>query len=589
MTAVPPSGEAAAPASSTKPRGVLSAISGLVIGMFVAIIASTVVSTSLPRIVTDLGGDQSTFTWVVTASLLAMTVTTPIWGKLADLLNRKLLVQLALVIFVAGTAAAGFAQDPGQLIGFRVVQGLGIGGLMALVQIVIADLISPRERGKYMGLIGAVMGVGTVGGPLVGGLITDAFGWRWNFFIGLPIAVVAIIMIQRTLHLPKRPARPVRIDYAGAVLIAAGVSTLLIWVSLAGNQFDWWSTETVVMVGGSLLALIAAVIVELKVAEPIIPMHLFRDRTFSLSVIASISVGVAMFGTSVFLSQYMQLARGATPTESGLMTLPMIIGQLGGSIVVGQLISRFGKWKGYMVVGSVLAIIGLSLMGTLHYDTDFTLVSIYMFVLGLGVGLVMQNLVLVVQNSVHPRDMGAASSGVAFFRSLGGTVGVSAMGAVLGSRVAELIKDGLGALQPEQLAGAEALSSGALPSLAELPEPIRLVVEASYGSGVAEVFLLAVPLAVISLIAIAFLPNKPLSRQTSAERLAEEAADAAIELAEAETGSDALVLTGPVRQVRAEDAGDFAGDDWFAEPAKPGAAGSERGPRREQPADGDAQ
>lgn len=547
-------------------REVLTAISGLIAGMFVALISSTVVSPSLPVIVHDLNGNQSDYTWIVTVTLLAMTVTTPILGKLSDLINRKILVQLSLVVFTIGSILSGFAPDTTWLIASRAVQGVGIGGLMALVQIVIADLISPRERGKYMGVIGAVMGVGTVAGPLIGGVITDSIGWEWNFWVFVPFSVAALVLIQKTLHLPKRPPRPVKIDYLGATLIAAGVIMLLLWVSLAGTadavaagskNFEWASTTTAWMIGGALLALALAVWVELRAAEPIIPMQLFRDRTFTLAVISSIAVGVAMFGTSVFLAQYMQLARGATPTQSGLMTLPMIVGQMGGGIVIGQLISRSGKWKRYVVAGGALTILALALMGTIRYDTNFALVSVYMFLLGLGLGMVMQNVVLAVQNSVAAKDMGAASAGVTFFRSLGGTIGVSALGAVLSQRVPTLLQDGLSKLSPDQLsahaAELEAMQSGALPKISAMAEnnPIRLAIEGAYGQAIGQMFWFAVPLAVIAFIAIVFLPNKTLSRSTGAERLAAEASGDALHLAEATTANDSpeshtadLALTG---------------------------------------------
>ncbi|MDF2444182.1 MAG: hypothetical protein JWR01_2385 [Subtercola sp.] len=542
-TASPAVAEAAAP-EMTK-RQVLEALSGLLLGMFVALLASTVVSSSLPRIISDLHGNQAAYTWVVTATLLATTVSTPIWGKLADLTNRKLLIQLSLVIFVLGSALAGFAQDTNTLILFRVLQGLGAGGLTSLVQVVLADIISPRERGKYMGLLGAVMAVATVGGPLLGGVVTDGFGWRWNFYIAVPFAVVAIILLQKTLHLPKI-SRKVTIDYVGAVLIAAGVSLLLIWVTLAGNNFDWASWETVLMVGGSVLLLVAAVIVELKVKEPIIPMNLFRNRTFTLSVVASISVGVAMFGTSVFLSQYMQLARGKTPTESGLLTIPMIAGVLVASTVIGQIISRTGKWKRYMVLGSVLLTVGISLMGTLRFDTSFVLVSIYMFIMGSGVGMVMQNLVLVVQNAVSPRQLGVASASVAFFRSLGGTIGVSVMGAVLGTQVMQFIKDGLAGLGSAGAAAGSALSGGSIPNVAALPEPLRDIVEAAYGHAVGDIFLLAIPLAVITIIAIAFLPARKLGEKTAVEQLSgtgEGVADTLVDVTAGEVAATGVVDT----------------------------------------------
>lgn len=515
----------APPAPKMTHRQVLEALSGLLLGMFVAILAGTVVSTSLPRIVSDLNGDQTAYTWVVTGTLLATTVSTPIWGKLADLFNRKLLIQLSLVIFVIGSALAGFSQDTNTLIIFRVLQGLGAGGLTALSQIIMADIISPRERGRYMGLFGGVMAVGTVGGPLIGGLLTDGFGWRWNFFVALPVAIVAIILLQKTLHLPKVVKRVVSIDYLGAILIAGGVSLLLIWVSMAGNQFDWWSTTTAWMVGGAVVVLVLAVIVELRAKEPILPMSLFKNRTFTLAVIASISVGVAMFGTSVYLAQYMQLARGASPTESGLLTLPMIAGLLLSSTIIGNIISRTGVWKPYMIGGSIALAIGLGLMGTIHYDTNYVLVSVYMLILGAGVGAVMQNLVLVVQNAVKPTELGASSAGVAFFRSLGGTVGVSVMGAILATRVSDSLAASTAQLQAalaklgaEGAKIGEALASGTIPKVSTLPDSVRPIIESAYGEGVAHVFLLAAPLALVTILAIVFLPNLSLGTKTALER-----------------------------------------------------------------------
>ena len=515
-------------------RKVLEALSGLLLGMFVSILAATVVSTSLPVIIHDIGGDQAAFTWVVTATLLTTAISTPIWGKLADLFNRKLLIQLALIIFVLATAAAGFSQDPATLIAFRAVQGIGAGGLAALSQVIMADIISPRERGRYMGLFGAVMALGTIGGPLLGGFITDGIGWRWNFYVAIPFAIAALVILQITLNIPKAAKRKVHIDYFGIVLLATAVSLLLIWITNAGTAYDWWSVETVLMAGGALLAAILFVIVEMRSREPLVPLSMFRNRTYTLAVIASIATGVAMFGTSVFLSQYMQMARGATPTEAGLLTLPMIAGLLIASIVGGQLISRFGHWKPYLIAGAALLIAGSSLLSTLHYDTNFALVSLYMFLLGAGVGLTMQNLVLIVQNTANPAEMGAASSGVAFFRSLGGTVGVSVMGATLAASVTDLFassREALGAaianLGADGAAVADQLQSGTLPQVSALPDSVRVIVEDIYAQGIAHSFLIAVPLAVISLIAIIFLPNVPLTRMTTSERIAAGEADLA--------------------------------------------------------------
>ena len=549
---------------SMSPRRVLEALSGLLLGMFVSMLASTVVSTSLPVIIHDLDGNQTAFTWVVTATLLTTAISTPIWGKLADLTNRKVLFQLAIVIFVLATAAAGFSTNPEMLIAFRAVQGIGAGGLAALSQVLMADIISPRERGRYMGLFGAVMAVATIGGPLLGGVITDAWGWRWNFFVALPFAVLALILVQATLHVPARPKKKTSIDYLGIVLLSAAVSLLLIWVTNAGTATagdwsdlannDWWSLNTVLMLGGAILAAVLFVIVELRSREPLIPLTLFRNRTFTLSVIASIATGIAMFGASVFLSQYMQLARGATPTEAGLMTIPMIGGLLLSSIGVGALVTKYGRWKPYLIVGSILLVAGSYLLSTIQYDTDFFLVSVYMFLLGAGVGMTMQNLVLVVQNTTRPEEIGVASSGVTFFRSLGGTIGVSVMGAALSAKVIDLVAErtdditaAIMSLGDKAQYWGEQLQSGSLPKVSEMPEPLRVVFEDIYGSGISHSFLIAVPFAVISLLAIVFLPNKPLTTMTTTERLqASEADFATVSVPE---GMSSLTATGSVRVV----------------------------------------
>ena len=544
-------------------RQVLEALSGLLLGMFVSMLASTVVSTSLPVIIHDLDGNQAAFTWVVTATLLTTAISTPIWGKLADLTNRKALFQLAIMIFVLATAAAGFSTSPEMLISFRAVQGIGAGGLAALSQVLMADIISPRERGRYMGLFGAVMAVATIGGPLLGGVITDSWGWRWNFFVALPFAVLALILVQTTLHVPARPKKKTSIDYLGIVLLSAAVSLLLVWVTNAGttttgdwadlaNNNDWWSLTTVLMVGGSLLGALLFVIVELRSSEPLIPLTLFRNLTFTLSVIASIATGIAMFGASVFLSQYMQLARGATPTEAGLMTIPMIGGLLVASVGVGALVTRYGRWKPYLVVGAILLIAGATLLSTIHYDTDFFFVSIYMFLLGAGVGMTMQNLVLVVQNTTRPEQIGVASSGVTFFRSLGGTIGVSVMGAALAARVIDLVGDrkdditaaimGLG--DKAQYWG-EQLQSGSLPKVSAMPESLRVIFEDIYANGISHSFLIAVPFAVISLIAIVFLPNKPLTTMTTTERI--RASEADLATVSAPEAMSSLTATEPLR------------------------------------------
>ncbi|GEL95767.1 MDR family MFS transporter [Cellulomonas composti] len=506
-------------------RQVLEALSGILLGMFVSLLATSVVSSSLPRIITDLGGTQSAFTWVVTATLLTTTISTPIWGKLADLVNRKVLIQVALGITVVSSALAGLSHSTEMLIGMRALQGLGAGGLTALGAILIADIISPRERGRYMGLMGAVMGVSMVGGPLLGGVITDSpLTWRACFFVGLPFAIAAIAVLQRTLHLPARRRRVVRIDYLGALLISVGIALLLLWITFAGSSFEWASWQTAAMVGAAVLALGLAIWVESRAAEPMIPLHLFRNRTLVLSVVASIAVGIAMFGTSVFLGQYMQLARGKSPTQSGLMTIPMILGVLVASAVSGQIITRTGHYKRFMIAGATTLTVGLALMGTIHYNTNFALVSLYMAILGIGVGMLMQNLVLAVQNTLDVSEVGSGTSTVAFFRTLGGAIGVSVLGAILSSRSADLIMSGLAkiGIDPSLLGG----SSGSLPDVATLPANVRTVVEQAFGDAIAHLFLVATPVALVALIAVLFLREVPLGTRSGVqELLAQESLD----------------------------------------------------------------
>ena len=510
------SAASAAPTASARMthREVLRALSGLFMGMFVAILASTVVSSSLPRIISDLGGSQSSFTWVVVATLLAMTVSTPVWGKFADLVNRKLLVQLALVIFTVGSILAGLSTNTAMLISCRVLQGLGAGGMTALVQVVMSDILSPRERGRYMGVLGAVTAVPMVAGPLVGGIITDTIGWRWNFYVAVPFAIAAIVVLQRTLHLPTR-RREVTIDYLGIAFLAGGVSALLIWVTLAGEQFDWLSATSYALVAASVVLIVAAVVTERRVREPLIPPRLFEIRTVVLAVIASAAIGIVLFGTSVFLSQYMQLARGKTPTESGLLTIPMIVGMFSSSTLVGRTITRTGVWKPFMVAGTIVTTVGVAAMGTVRYDTPFVLVGLYMLLIGLGVGAVMQNLVLVVQNTVSVHDMGAASSTVSFFRSLGGSLGVSVMGAILAHRVTSLMTDKMAAAGIDHSLGG---GDRTIPQVSELPEPIRTIVESSYGEAIGDMFLVAAPVMLIAIVAVALLPRLELGTSSGIEQ-----------------------------------------------------------------------
>ncbi|GAA2260241.1 hypothetical protein GCM10010232_59110 [Streptomyces amakusaensis] len=490
-------------------RQIMKALSGLMLGMFVAILSSTIVSNALPRIIGDLGGGQSAYTWVVTAALLSMTATTPLWGKLADQFSKKLLVQSALLIYVAGSVVAGLAQNTGTLIACRVVQGIGVGGLTALSQVIMAAMIAPRERGRYSGYLGAVFAAATVGGPLLGGVITDTdwLGWRWCFYVGVPFALIALVVLQKTLKLPVARRR-VKVDWTGAFLISAAVSLLLVWVTFAGNDYAWASWQTAAMVGGAVALGAGFLLTEARASEPIIPLRLFRNRTIALASAASLFVGVAMFAGTVFFSQYFQLARGLSPTMSGVMTIPMIAGLVLSSTVSGLIITKTGRWKSWLVTGGALTTVGLGLLGSIRHDTETWQLGVHMAVMGLGLGMMMQNLVLCTQNQVSPEDLGATSSVVVFFRSLGGAIGVSALGAVLGTRVTRYTEDGLAELGPQGAVPGDA--GGAFPDLAALPEPVRAVLESAYGHGVADVFLYSAPFALVAFVVTLFIKEVPL-------------------------------------------------------------------------------
>ncbi|WP_330174920.1 MFS transporter [Streptomyces sp. NBC_01498] len=529
----------AAPGTPMTHRQIMEALSGLLLGMFVAILSSTVVTNALPEIISDLGGGQSAYTWVVTASLLAMTATTPLWGKLADLFSKKLLVQIALTLYVVASAAAGLSQNAGTLIVFRVVQGIGVGGLTALAQIIMAAMIAPRERGRYSGYLGATFAVATVGGPLIGGVITDTswLGWRWCFYVGVPFAIVALLVLQKTLKLPV-VKRKVTIDWTGAFLISAAVSLLLLWVTFAGDKYDWASWQTYTMLAGTVALGGLFLLTESRAAEPIIPLRLFRNRTITLASLASLFVGIAMFAGTVFFSQYFQLARDKSPTMSGVMTIPMIGGLFLSSTVSGLVITRTGRWKAWLVSGGVLVTAGLGLLGTIRYDTAYWHIAAYMAVMGLGVGMMMQNLVLCTQNQVSPKDLGAASSVVTFFRSLGGAIGVSALGAVLGNRVASYVTDGLADLGPEAAAAGHAgTGGGGIPNLDALPGPMRTVVEAAYGHGVADVFLFSAPAALLALLITLFIKEVALKTRAAGDTAASDTENGAENGAESPEGA----------------------------------------------------
>lgn len=528
----------AAPATAAQApmthKEILEALSGLLIAMFVAILSSTVVTNALPTIVADLHGTQTGYTWVLVATMLAMTATTPIWGKLADQFSKKLLIQIALVVYVSGSALAGLAQSMTWLIGARVITGLGVGGVMALIQIIIGSMVSPRERGRYSGYIGASFGLATLLGPLVGGLIVDsALGWRGCFYVSVPFAVLSLIVLQTKLHLPTIK-QEVKIDFLGATLLMGGVSILLIWVSLGGQQFAWKSWTTLFMVVGGLVVLALAALVEGKVAsQPVIPLQLFKDRTIALATIAAIFVGIAMLTATTFLSEYFQDSRGMTPTKAGLMSLSMVGGLMVTSIVSGRLISSTGRWKVWLTSGMIGVVAGSALLATIDHGTSLWLVGLYMLVLGAGLGSTQQNLILSVQNNVDQANIGAASAIVTFFRTLGGAIGVSAFGAVLSHRVAAHVTDGIAPLVRTgkvTLDQAKVLGTGDMPKLSALPAPLRDLFEGAFGDATGHIFLFTVPCTVLALIAVLFIRETRLRTTLDKIEEPEIAMDLAAEL-----------------------------------------------------------
>lgn len=492
-------------------RQVLEVMTGLLAGLFTVMLSSTIVATALPRIVESLHGTQRSYTWVITAALLASTVSTPIWGKFADLFNKKVLVQLALVVFVAASVGAGFSHNMGWLIGMRVVQGLGMGGLTALTQAVMGSIIPPRERGKYSGLMGGVMAISTVGGPLLGGVIVDSpLGWRWCYFVCIPLAVLALILLQLTLHLHHEQRRP-KIDYLGAVLITIGASLPLLWVTFAGKNFDWWSWETGAMLGGAVVALGLCVVVELHHPEPMVPLRKLKNRNTILILIASIAVGIGMFAATTFLAQYFQIGRNYTPTHAGLLTIPLVGSMLVFSTGTGFLVSRTGRWKVFLVVGSLLLTGGLFGLSTADHATSIWQIGIFMAVMGAGVGSMMQNLVLAVQNSVDVRDIGAVSAVVSFFRSLGGAIGVSVLGAILANRVSDLVMQGLIAQYgPQAATQAGGMSSGDSLDLSRLPGPVVAIIRSAYGDATGHIFWVAAFVSIATIVVLLFVKEVPL-------------------------------------------------------------------------------
>jgi EmrB/QacA subfamily drug resistance transporter len=488
---------AAAGRPSGRRREVLIVLPGLLLALIIAMLDQLVVSTALPRIVGDLGGLDH-LSWVVTAYVLASTITTPLYGKLGDLYGRKRLLMIAIVIFLIGSALSGLSHSMDQLIAFRAVQGLGAGGLMVGAIATIGDLVSPRERGQYMGYMMGAMMLAMIAGPLVGGYITDSLSWQWIFYINMPIGGAALVYLALTMHLPPRRVEH-RVDYVGAAMLAIAATAIVLLTTWGGIQYAWGSMPILTLGATAIAATGAFIAVEARAAEPIIPLHVFRNRNFSLASGMSFLLGLTMFGAMTFLPLYQQTVQHLSATGSGLMLIPMMLGSTVTTLIAGQVTTRTGRYKALPIIGGAVMTLGLFLLMHLGPGTSLLVAGLYFVVLGTGMGFLMQITSLIAQNSVDPRDMGVASSSRTFFQQIGGSIGVSLFGVVFARQLASAIA--------AKLPGAHLSTSGGQldpATVNHLPAAVRDAAFFGISHAVDTVFMWAVPTAAV-VFALAWL------------------------------------------------------------------------------------
>ena len=499
-----------APNGALTHRQILAVLSGLMLGMLLAALDQTIVATALPTIVGNLGG-LNHLSWVVTAYLLTSTAVTPLYGKLSDLYGRKALFQFAIAVFLIGSALAGLSQNMAELIAFRALQGVGGGGIFAMVFSIIGDIVPPRQRGKYQGYMGAVFASASVLGPLAGGFLTDQISWRWIFYVNLPIGIFALVVTAVVLKLPVNRLKH-RIDFLGSALVSAAVTTVLLVTVWGGQTYAWGSPTIVSLEVASVLLVGGFIWREFKAPEPILPLRLFREQVFSVSSGIGFISGFSLFGAVIFLPEYMQMARGVSATRSGLMLVPLTLGIVFGSVGSGQVITRVGKYKIFPIIGSAMLVIGFFLLSLFKANTPYPIEGIYMMVTGVGLGFTMQVIVLATQNAVDFGDLGTATSAVTFFRTMGGAIGTSFFGNILINRLVH----NMAVLLPNSTAASKgataSMLSGTPAQLDRLPHPIHAAIVEAFVRSLHVVFLWAIPFAVVAFALALLLPERPLRR-----------------------------------------------------------------------------